>query len=100
MSVRRLLTLGVLGTMPDWIESLKRVEAMDFDVLVPGQGPLGTRANVTMFREYLEDLRGAVLRHAREGKSVPKYDAWGPRDWFPLNIEGMYRLVQANRRGN
>jgi len=95
--------------MPDWIESLKRVEAMDFDVLVPGHGPLGTRANVTMFREYLQDLRGEVLRYAREGKSVdemkqliklPKYDAWGPRDWFPLNIEGMYRLVQANRRGN
>lgn len=95
--------------MPDWIESLKRVEAMDFDVLVPGHGALGTRANVTLFREYLQDLRGEVLRYAREGKSVeemkqliklPKYDAWGPRDWFPLNIEGMYRLVQANRRGN
>jgi glyoxylase-like metal-dependent hydrolase (beta-lactamase superfamily II) len=95
--------------MPDWIESLKRVEAMDFDVLVPGHGPLGTKANVTMFREYLQDLRAEVLRYAREGKSVeemkqliklPKYDAWGPRDWFPLNIEVMYRLVQAHRRGN
>ena len=50
-----------------------------------------------------------MLRYAREGKSVDemkqliklsKYDAWGPRDWYPLNIEGMYRLVQANRRGN
>lgn len=95
--------------MPDWIESLTRVEAMDFDVLAPGHGPLGTRANVTMFREYLTDLRAEVTRYAREGKSVdemkqlitlPKYAAWGPREWFPLNIEGMYRLVQANRRGN
>ena len=95
--------------MPDWIESLERVEAMDFDVLAPGHGPLGTKANVTMFREYLQDLRTEVLRHAREGKSVdemkqlitlPRYGAWGPREWFPLNIEGMYRLVQANRRGN
>jgi glyoxylase-like metal-dependent hydrolase (beta-lactamase superfamily II) len=77
--------------MPDWIESLKRVEAMDFDVLVPGHGPLGTRANVTMFREYLEDLRGAVLRYGREGKSV---------DEMKQLIKGMYRLVQANRRGN
>jgi glyoxylase-like metal-dependent hydrolase (beta-lactamase superfamily II) len=41
--------------MPDWIESLRRVETMDFDVLVPGHGPLGTRANVTTFREYLQD---------------------------------------------
>ncbi|MGH7534628.1 MAG: MBL fold metallo-hydrolase, partial [Gemmatimonadales bacterium] len=46
--------------MPDWIESLKRVEAMDFDTLAPGHGPLGTKANVTMFREYLQDLRGEV----------------------------------------
>ncbi len=95
--------------MPDWIDSLKRVEAMDFDVLVPGHGPLGTKANVTMFREYLQDLRGEVMRYAREGKSLdeikqlvtlPKYAAWGPKEWFPLNVEGMYRLVQANRRGN
>jgi glyoxylase-like metal-dependent hydrolase (beta-lactamase superfamily II) len=95
--------------MPDWIESLRRVEAMDFDVLAPGHGALGTRANVTMFREYLQDLRAEVTRYAREGKSLdemkqlitlPKYAAWGPKEWFPLNIEGMYRLVQANRRGN
>ena len=95
--------------MPDWIESLRRVEAMDFDVLAPGHGPLATKASVTMFREYLQDLRTEVIRYAREGKSVdemkqlitlPKYAAWGPKEWFPLNIEGMYRLVQANRRGN
>ena len=95
--------------IPDWIDSLRRVEALDFDVLVPGHGPLGTKANVTMFREYLVDLRGEVLRYAREGKSLdemkplitlPKYAAWGPKEWFPLNIEGMYRLVQATRRGN
>lgn len=50
-----------------------------------------------------------MTRYAREGKSLdeikqlvtlPKYAAWGPKEWFPLNIEGMYRLVHANRRGN
>jgi glyoxylase-like metal-dependent hydrolase (beta-lactamase superfamily II) len=95
--------------MPDWIESPQRVEAMDFDVLVPGHGPLGNKASVTMFREYLQDLRAEVTRYAREGKSLDeikqlvtlsKYAAWGPKEWFPLNIEGMYRLVHANRRGN
>jgi glyoxylase-like metal-dependent hydrolase (beta-lactamase superfamily II) len=95
--------------MPDWIDSLQRVEAMDFDVLVPGHGPLGTKASVVMFREYLQDLREEVTRHAREGKSLdeikrlvtlPKYAAWNPKEWFPLNIEGMYRLVQSQRRPN
>ena len=95
--------------MPEWIESLQRVEMMDFDVLAPGHGPLGTKANVIMFREYLQDLRVEVVRYTREGKSVdemkqlitlPKYAAWGPKEWYPLNIEGMYRLVQATRRPN
>lgn len=94
----------------DWIESLRRVEAMDFDVLVPGHGPLGRRAHVGMFRQYLEDLRAAVLQAAREGKSLeetrqtvrlPRYEGWASyREWFPLNVEGMYRLVQLNRRPN
>jgi hypothetical protein len=62
-----------------------------------------------MFREYLQDLREEVTRHAREGKSLdeikrlvtlPKYAAWNPKEWFPLNIEGMYRLVQNQRRPN
>jgi glyoxylase-like metal-dependent hydrolase (beta-lactamase superfamily II) len=96
--------------MPDWIESLRRVEQMDFDVLVPGHGPLGTRASVREFREYLEELRGEVLQHARAGRSLdevkqlvtlPRYAAWtNYREWLPLNIEGMYRMVQATRRPN
>ncbi len=94
----------------DWIESLKRVEQMDFDVLVPGHGPVGRKEHVRMFRDYLEDLRGQVLRHAREGRSLDeiktlidgsKYAKWANfKEWFPLNIEGMYRQVQLHRRGN
>jgi len=94
----------------DWIESLKRVEQLDFDVLVPGHGPLGKREHVSMFRGYLEDLRGEVLKYAREGKSLDdmkqlikmeKYAKWsGYEQMLPLNIEGMYRHVQMHRRGN
>jgi glyoxylase-like metal-dependent hydrolase (beta-lactamase superfamily II) len=96
--------------IPDWIESLRRVEAMDFDVLAPGHGPLGTKDHVRQFRQYMEELRAEVLRHAREGKSLdevkqlvklPKYETWGGyQDWFALNVEGMYRHVQANRLPN
>lgn len=94
----------------DWIDSLQRVEAMDFDVLVPGHGPLGRKEHVRMFREYMEELRDEVLRHAREGKSVdevkqlvkmPKYAKWtNYEQWLTLNVEGMYRHVQMHRRPN
>jgi glyoxylase-like metal-dependent hydrolase (beta-lactamase superfamily II) len=94
----------------DWIESLRAVEAIDFDVLVPGHGPLGRKEHVRMFRDYLEKLRNEVLRFAREGKSVdevkqlvkmPGYVNWtNYEQWLPLNVEGMYRHVQMHRRPN
>jgi len=94
----------------DWIESFKRVELMDFDILAPGHGPLGPKEHVRMFREYMEDLLGAVLMYAREGKSLeemkaliklPKYEKWlGYQQMFPLNVEEMYRHVQLRRRPN
>jgi len=94
----------------DWLESLKRVEQLDFDILAPGHGALGKKDQVRMFRGYLEDLRGEVVKYAREGKSLDdmkrmikleKYAKWsGYEQMLPLNIEGMYQHVQMHRRGN
>ncbi len=96
--------------LPEWIESLKRVERMDFDILAPGHGRLGTKADVTAFREYMSDLHDQVLAQARMGKSLEetkaavdlsKYKSWGQFEaWSPLNIEGAYERVQLHRRGN
>ena len=96
--------------IPDWMESLKRVEAMDFDILVPGHGALGNKADVSAFRDYLEELHAAVLEQARAGKSLEemqqsirleKYKDWFRYEEFlPLNIEGMYSRINLHRRGN
>ncbi len=96
--------------LPAWIESLKRVERMDFDILAPGHGQLGTKADVAAFREYMSDLHDQVLAQARMGKSLEetkaavdlsKYESWGQFEaWSPLNIEGAYERVQLHRRGN
>jgi glyoxylase-like metal-dependent hydrolase (beta-lactamase superfamily II) len=41
----------------EWIASIKTVEALDFDILIPGHGRrLGTRADVVANREFLEDV--------------------------------------------
>ncbi|MGE0573449.1 MAG: FAD-dependent oxidoreductase [Reyranella sp.] len=58
------------ASLDEWIESLRRVEGIEFDILAPGHGALGNRANVTAFRNYLEDLRAQVLTAARAGKSL------------------------------
>ena len=38
----------------EWVDSLKAGEQLDFDILVPGHGPLGDRSHFTESREYLE----------------------------------------------
>jgi glyoxylase-like metal-dependent hydrolase (beta-lactamase superfamily II) len=96
--------------LDEWIDSLRKVEAMDFEILAPGHGALGSKADVTNFRLYLEDLRAQVLTAARAGKSLEetkksvdlsKYKDWGGYEQMSqLNIEGVYRLVQGTRRPN
>lgn len=93
-----------------WIESLKKLEAMDFDILLPGHGEIGSKADVTAHRRYIEELRAEVLAQIRAGKTVEEikqlvsmaaYKDWGSyADWQPLNVEGMYRHLQQYRRGN
>jgi glyoxylase-like metal-dependent hydrolase (beta-lactamase superfamily II) len=96
--------------LPEWIRSLRRVEFMDFDILAPGHGAMGTKADVAAMRGYLTDLYKQVLAQARMGKSLAEtkaavdlsqYKDWGQfQAWSPLNIEGAYRQVQMHRRGN
>lgn len=94
----------------EWIESLKQVEQLDFDVLVPGHGKIGKKEHVRLFRDYLEDLRAAVQEQVQKGLSaeetkktvkLPKYEQWQRyADWFPENVEGMYRYLSEQRKGN
>jgi glyoxylase-like metal-dependent hydrolase (beta-lactamase superfamily II) len=93
----------------DWIESLKQVEQLDFEVLVPGHGKIGRKEHVRLFRGYLEDLKAAVLEQVKKGASLeetkktvrlPKYEQWQRyADWFPENVEGMYRYL-SQQQGN
>lgn len=96
--------------IPDWMEAIKKAEQMDFDILVPGHGPLGNKQDVVAFRHFMEQLYAAVLQASREGKSLQemqesvRLDDY--KDWhnyeahLPLNIEGMYNQIRLHRRGN
>ena len=111
VSVKRLPYQDLADAyFPDWIEAIKQVEALEFDTLIPGHGPVGTNADATEHRQYLEDLHAAVLEAARAGQSLEemkagitldKYQDWGQyEDWRTMNIEGMYNQIRMHRRGN
>lgn len=90
------------------IAGLKKLEKMDFDILAPGHGPMGTRNHVRTHREYVEELRHEVLSRIRAGKTLEqikaevkmeKYNKWGSyKNWFTLNVEGMYKHMSNARR--
>ncbi len=96
--------------IPDWIDALRIMEGLEFDILAPGHGPLGKKSDVTAHRQYFEDLHDAVLAAARAGKSLDemkqsirleKYSDWGQyENWREMNIEGMYNQIKLHRRGN
>jgi glyoxylase-like metal-dependent hydrolase (beta-lactamase superfamily II) len=98
------------GYPDEWIGSLRQIEGLEFDTLVPGHGKIGTREHVRMFRGYLQDLRAAVqeqvqkgvsLEEAKKNVQLPKYEQWVRyADWLPENVEGMYRYLSEQRRGN
>lgn len=88
------------------ISTLRSVEAMDFDILVPGHGPIGGKADVTDHRVYLETLRDEVKAGLAAGKSLeelkqtvtmPEYATWGMyKVWREANVAGMVRLLQTS----
>ena len=91
----------------EWIESLKRVEALDFDILAPGHGPVGRKEHVRAIREYMEELKNQVAAHLQQGRSVDeikqlvkmeKYRNWSSYStYLPLNIEGMVRYLRQQQ---
>jgi hypothetical protein len=86
------------------------VEAIDFDILIPGHGAVGVKADASDHRAYMENLYDAVLAAARAGKSLDemkqgikleKYKDWAHyNEWLALNIEGVYQRISLQRRGN
>jgi len=56
--------------LSEWIRSYRTVEALDFDVFSGGHGALATKADVTLVREFMEELTKAVSEGMSQGKSL------------------------------
>ena len=102
VSARRLFYRDFPGSnVDDWIAQVKRVNELDFDILVGGHGPVGSKRDVGEGIIYLEELRAAVLEGLKAGKTVDelkrdikmeKYRDWAAYDsWRELNVQGMAR---------
>jgi cyclase len=65
--------------IPDWIDTLERVKALDFDVILPGHGqPVRDRTRIDQLQALLRDLWAQVSALHRQG--VPAAEAVGRID--------------------
>ncbi len=93
------------SNVDDWIQQVRNVEALDFEIFAGGHGPIGVKEDATSGRIYMEELRAEVLAGLKSGKSdddlvaditMDKYKDWGSyAQWRELNVQGMARHLRA-----
>ena len=107
VSAKRLFYRDFPGANVDhWIDQVRKVETLDFDLLLGGHGPVGVKRDVGDGIAYLEELRAAVLQGLQAGKTVEelergvtmdKYREWAAYDsWRALNVRGMARHLSES----
>lgn len=102
-------------TMPSssvdaWIDQVRKVETLDFEIFAPAHGSVGVKADNTEVLAYMEDLRSTVLAGLKDGKStddlvksirLDKYKHWGQYEvWLPLNVKGMAEYLVRSGKVN
>jgi glyoxylase-like metal-dependent hydrolase (beta-lactamase superfamily II) len=102
-------SIGGPNHFPEWVDAVRNIEEIDFDIVLAGHGvhgtgtgATGTKEDVTEFREYFEALYNAVmaakkqglsLEEAKESIELPQFSHLGMyEEWFKLNVEGVYKL--------
>jgi cyclase len=58
------------GSVKEWVETLDRVLALDFDRVIPGHGPVTDRAGLQAFQRFMRQLAEAGAQAARENRPL------------------------------
>ena len=91
------------GVLDGLLNSIRMVEFLDFDIVAPGHGVVGSKSDIAAYRHYLEELRDAVAAGIAAGSSLedlqasilmePYQDWINYENWRPLNVAGMYNYL-------
>ncbi len=57
------------GSALEWTETLDRVLKMDFDIVIPGHGPVSDRAGILKFRNNFQEMRERIQGMVRGGSN-------------------------------
>lgn len=98
------------ANLDGWINQIKTIESLDFEIFAPAHGAIGDKADATDARIYMEKLKEEVLTGLKAGKSTDElvaevmmedYADWQQyKDWRPLNVQGMANYLMRSGQVN
>ena len=105
VGVKRFPNFRPNVTIPDILTGIKKMKALNPEVVIAGHGVPGTTQIFDDMERYYALLLERVGKMAREGKSLdqiqkelrmPEYDDWVGKERFPSNVEAAYRAMKAS----
>ncbi|MDR7071750.1 MBL fold metallo-hydrolase [Fictibacillus barbaricus] len=80
----------------NWVRILNQFEMWDIDAAVPGHGPVGSRSDFQLIRQYLEDIREiAGNTESIESIEIPlAYRHWSFSSLFSNNLRNLKAFVK------
>jgi cyclase len=105
VSVKRFNNLRPFVSIPDTLDAIKMMRALQPDLVIPGHGAPGTVQILDDMERYYVLLVDRVKQMAAQGRSLdeikaelkmPETDDWVGRDRYPNNIEAAWRAVKGN----
>jgi cyclase len=96
------------ATVNDWIPSLEKILTNHPNTkFIPGHGDVATAAEISDFRDYLDDLRSRVKKSIADGLTVEKakeelklpdrYKSFAFQNFAQPNVEDMYKELKGTK---
>jgi cyclase len=95
------------GSPEQWKQSLAEVEGLGAQIAVPGHGPVGRSADLSVLSQYIESLESIVVNMIKSGKPVEQassepipspFDTWlCYENFFVTNLNFLYKLATQGK---
>ncbi len=102
--------MAMEGHVGNWIRVCDRIlDEVDADVLVAGHGPVGTKADLQLFRDYLRLVHdgsrrgfdaGASVTEATAAIDLGEYAEWGEPERLSINVNRCYQEFRGEIAGD
>ena len=95
------------GSPEQWKQSLAEVEGLGAKIAVPGHGPVGGAADLSIMSQYIKSLESIVVNMMKSGKPVEQtsvepipsqFDTWlCLENFFVTNLKFLYKLATQGK---